>query len=200
MGAVRVAEPTTVEPGVARAASARMVNRSVRGGPGTAASGGSLRAVVAAALLLVPLAAYGGLRALRGRHAAAQAVQTAPPKPAEIHPAPPAPASPATQGATDWLPVPVSTPVTATETLAATAGSGAIVGLKKAAAPVPQSVRPPPAHGPAAQQAASVTEVPAATPSVATPRPPGPNGASCDPPFYIDADGTKRYKRYCADL
>jgi hypothetical protein len=28
--------------------------------------------------------------------------------------------------------------------------------------------------------------------------PPRANGASCDPPFWIDSDGTKRYNRHCA--
>ncbi|HTB73176.1 MAG TPA: hypothetical protein VK762_08020, partial [Polyangiaceae bacterium] len=111
---------------------------------------------------------------------------------------------------TDWLPVPVS-PQSETAS-ASSAGpvmpAAAVVvgaaGARKGAAPPvqgAQSARPIGARGQAAPQGSAAEGAPAASPAVAAPvRQPAPNVSSCDPPFYIDADGTKRYKRYCANL
>jgi serine/threonine-protein kinase len=177
--------------------------------------GSSRPTLVAVGLLLVPLVAYASLHALRGSRRAALAAQTVPDRPAESHAAAPAASSPGLQ-ATIWYPVPVSSPSSAGAQASSAApvaaspatgvelsGSGRApldhgAGVKKAAPPAAPSARPIAPHGPAAPQTTSVAEAPAgAAPTVPAARPPG--APSCDPPFYIDADGTKRYKRYCTD-
>jgi serine/threonine-protein kinase len=179
--------------------------------------GSSRPTLVAVGLLLVPLVAYASLHALRGSRRAALAAQTVPDRPAESHAAAPAASSPGLQ-ATIWYPVPVSSPSSAGAQASSAApvaaspatgvelsGSGRApldhgAGVKKAAPPAAPSARPIAPHGPAAPQTTSVAEAPAgAAPTVPAARPPGPGAPSCDPPFYIDADGTKRYKRYCTD-
>jgi eukaryotic-like serine/threonine-protein kinase len=181
--------------------------------------GSSRRALVAVALLvpLAALVAYGGLHALGGSRRAALGAQTVPDRPAETRAASPAASSPGMQ-ATIWHPVRVSSPsdtgaqassaapVASSPAIGAElAGSGRApldhgAGVRKAAPPAAPSARPIAPHGPAAPQTTSVAEAPAGSaPTVPAARPPGPGAPGCDPPFYIDADGTKRYKRYCAD-
>jgi serine/threonine-protein kinase len=203
-GLARVAEPTAVDRAMARPARARADSPSERQAP-DARSRGTLRGVaIAIALLSLPAAAYVGLRALRARHAVA--VQTVPPLPAESHAAAPSP--PAAQGATDWLPVPLSSrpeprevssppPVTASPVVAPVK-RGAPLAAPIARPLAPRAAAPP--QTTQTTQATNAAEAPAPAPTASSPRPSSPNASSCDPPFYIDADGTKRYKRYCAGL
>lgn len=80
----------------------------------------------------------------------------------------------------------------------ATATSGA----RKPSPQAAQSARPITPRGLAAQQPSQTSQTSAVAegPVAPAPHPTGASGTSCDPPFYIDADGTKRYKRYCANL
>jgi eukaryotic-like serine/threonine-protein kinase len=200
-----------------RATASAGVDKQVRQASQAAPRGSSRPTLVAVGLLLVPLVAYASLHALRGSRRAALAAQTGPDRPAESHAAAPAASSPGLQG-TIWYPVPVSSPSNAGAQASSAApvasspaagaelsGSGRAsldhgAGVKKAATPAAPSARPIAPHGPAAPQTTSVAEAPAGVaPTVPAARPPGPSAPNCDPPFYIDADGTKRYKRYCPD-
>ena len=195
----RMADPTVVDrpaanPPVAREAPAATPRRSSR------------RAWTALALLLLPLSAYVGTKALGGRGATAVPAKAAAVGPIEAHPAAPEPPPSQTQSS-DWLPVPVAQPETepaaATPIVAAaTPVIAGAVGARKGAPPPAQSARPMAPRGQAAPQATVPGDAPVATPAATAPRAaaPAPNVSSCDPPFYIDADGTKRYKRYCANL
>jgi serine/threonine-protein kinase len=244
VGPTRVADPTIVDRPMASVARAG-VDEQVRQGFQAAPRGGSRRAFIAVALLLVPLA-YGGVRALRTSalrtsRKAAPTAQSVPPSPAESRAAGPAASSPGLQAMTDWHPVPVSAPdprASSAAPVPSPPATGELEGSarapldhnprelegsarapldhnprelegsarapldhKKATPPAAQMTRAPGSHAPAAPQATSVAEAPAgAAPPVASAHPSGPGAPSCDPPFYIDADGTKRYKRYCADL
>ncbi len=172
------------------------------------------RIVVAIALLVgVPIAAYGGVRTLRSRGLTTAAfaakltsVQVAPVTPAQVaavtavQPAAVTSVAPlvAPRASSDWLPVPISA-ASATEAFSDAPGKAAASagGTKKSPPPqAAQAARPVAAHGQASPQASEVAE----TPPTPQPHPATPNAPSCDPPFYIDADGTKRYKRYCANL
>ena len=175
---------------------------------------GPRRVIVAVALLLVPLAAYGGVRTLRGGVTAAPALA------ARVSPVQPAPITSAASAArliaprvlSEWRPVPVPQPSAAEATPDPQARATAAAAGAKRAPPAQgmqtaqtvqtaQPSRPTAARGQAAAQATApateAAETPAAAPAV---RSPAASPASCDPPFYIDADGTKRYKRYCATL
>jgi eukaryotic-like serine/threonine-protein kinase len=204
-----------------RAMASAGVDNQVRQASEAAPRARSRPTLVAVGLLLVPLAAlvaYASLHTLRGSRRAALAAQTVPDRPAESHAAAPAASSPGLQ-ATIWHPVPVASPSTTAAQASSAApvasspaaigadlsGSGRApvdhaAGVKKPAPPAAPSARPIAPHGPAAPPTTSVAEAPAgAAPTVPAARPPGPSAPSCDPPFYIDADGTKRYKRYCTD-
>jgi hypothetical protein len=63
--------------------------------------------------------------------------------------------------------------------------------------PLP-AVRPAATH-PAASPPSDVATAPATTNQARLPSA-APAAANCDPPFWIDADGTKRYNRHCANL
>ena len=205
LGAVpaRMADPTVVD---------RVVDRRAATPPGAreaspmAPGRSSRRTGSTVALLLLPLAAYVGTKALAARGATAVPARAAAVSPIETRPAAPEPPPSQTQSS-DWLPVPVSQPETApaggAPIVAAVAPlTGGAAGAKKGSPnPVP-SARPMAPRGQAAPQPTVVAEAPVATSTATAPRAPtpAPNVSSCDPPFYIDADGTKRYKRYCANL
>jgi hypothetical protein len=171
------------------------------------------RIATAIALLVgVPLAAYGGVRTLRSRGlmtTAAFAAKVTPVQAAAATPVQVVPVTPvqvavtsippllAPRASSGWLPVPVSSAAEAEALSDVPAKAAASAGGAKKNPPsqTAQTPRPGAAHGQAAPVASEVTETPAPPPRQATP-----NAPSCDPPFYIDADGTKRYKRYCANL
>jgi hypothetical protein len=211
---------------------------------------GRRRFAMVLALLVVPLVAYGGLRAFRGAGLSPVAglfgkaspfdakpglsveakpslsgakpslsgakpgpLETKPganPSPLEAKPGPlengaaAGPPLAATRASSGWLPVPTSSPPAASASsepaaggLAAASTSAGAIATRKASPQTAQSARPAAPRGQAAPQPTEVTETPAVAP---TTHPAIPNAASCDPPFYLDADGTKRYKRYCANL
>jgi eukaryotic-like serine/threonine-protein kinase len=192
-------EPTVVD----RPAAGAVATESA-GDVAHAPRRGRRRFAMVLALLFVSLAAYGGLRAVRSGGVSTMPWLTAKASPVETHAAGPTPPVPAPRASSDWLPVPMSSPsgsAASSETQAVgpvtASTSVAGVGAKKASPQTAQSARPVAPRGQAAPQPTEVTETPAAAP---TARPSIPNAASCDPPFYIDADGTKRYKRYCANL
>jgi serine/threonine protein kinase len=212
LGAVpaRMADPTVVDRPAASVASAQAASQGARHleQPSTPRRS-SRRAFATLALLLVPLAVYGGVRTLQGRGGAAVPTHAVAASPPEKHAAT-LEVSTSQAQSTDWLPVPVSPQSeTASASLAAPVMPAAAVvvgaaGARKGSAPPVQgapSARPIGARGQAAPQGSAAEGTPTASPAVATSvRPPAPNVSSCDPPFYIDADGTKRYKRYCANL
>jgi eukaryotic-like serine/threonine-protein kinase len=144
----------------------------------------SRRALWIAALLLIPIASFGAWRRSWGNDARGRSSQATPR--ADGAPAPSAAAS-SGRTSTDWTPVPV--PATQSEPAVASATSG------RKTASAPAIARPVLPRSPTAPQASETSETTATPP--AAPRAPG---ASCDPPFWIDSDGTKRYNRHCANL
>jgi serine/threonine-protein kinase len=198
---LEVTGPT--QPHVADAAQATVVDRiQVTPAPDdslAAVSGGarrsSRRLVVIALLLLLPLGGYAAMRMTREDIAKAAPTSEARALPAGARPTPAEIASTGARPAGDWLPVP-SAVATTTSTIPSTA-EAAPGTARKASAPVglASSAHAAIVHGAAAPQATDTPEVVAAPAT----RPPT-NGSSCDPPFYIDGDGTKRYKRYCGSL
>ncbi len=211
LGAVpaRVADPTVVDRPAANAASAQVARQLHQREQPPAPRRSSRRAFATLALLLLPLAVYGGIRKLQtpgARASAAVPTQAVAAGPRESHVGSSAATlEPSTSQAqsTDWLPVPVSSqPETASASTARPVmpAAGVVAGARKGFAPPAQSARPILARGQAAPQGTVAEGAPAAAPLAAPARPPAPNVSSCDPPFYIDADGTKRYKRYCANL
>ncbi len=117
--------------------------------------------------------------------------------PAPIRPASPAPSavSPPSSG---WIPV---MPLNASDTEGAAGGLGPVPSAN-----VTQGGLQGNAQGrkwPGAQAPSARPGGPAATPvtttAAAPPASAGAKAASCDPPFWIDADGTKRYYRHCTN-
>jgi serine/threonine-protein kinase len=159
------------------------------------------RRLVAATLLLVPLG-YWGLQVVRGSNAGSVSAKV----PAEARSAaaiaPSAVSAPSgvSSASNGW--VPASMPSSASS--AASPAETPAVSSPEALLSAPK-VTPRPA-APRASEPASHETTPPVTNAVTNPattpatKPTAPNGSSCDPPFYIDADGTKRYKRYCAGL
>ena len=203
VGPAGMTDPTVVDrpAGMPVLKDADVVSSAPRRGP--------RRVLLAFALLLAPAAAYGGFRALRSPGVTAIAAPIMPPtsvagvSPVDTHTAAPAQLLPASQASSDWHPVPTSPPLptqtTSEQARTAIPADGAknADGARRASPPAAQSARATAPRGQAAPQATSITEEATAT---AGPRTPPPNVSSCNPPFYIDADGTKRYKRYCANL
>jgi serine/threonine-protein kinase len=147
-----------------------------------------------AVVLLFPVLAYGALREWRQR-APSPAPVAAKVAPAEPHTTA-ASASPAATGG-GWTPVAVPMSVPTVDLGAA--GAASVAAAASARKPAPTAKGQTPRSD--APEAPAPTIAPTARPSSASPGTnPGTNGSSCDPPFYIDADGTKRYKRYCAGL
>ncbi len=101
-------------------------------------------------------------------------------------------------GSAGWVAVdpPSTTPPPETKTDAhPTAAAGAAAAPRKSTAQAMAGARP--AHTPTLAPPYPASEAPNGT----TPaRSAAPAGANCDPPFWIDADGTKRYNRHCANL
>jgi serine/threonine-protein kinase len=62
--------------------------------------------------------------------------------------------------------------------------------------PRPQKA-PPPATSPRARAASSPPDEPTREPSPQSAPPPAATAPSCDPPYWYDADGNKRYYRHC---
>jgi len=185
-------DPTVVD----RPGSAPLTRASAAEGAVAAPRRGTRRAVVAIALILAPFVAYGAVRVVGARAVtppAAVAAKVSPP----ARTSSPATASPSAPASSDWLPVPVPTspepPTAASFEAKATPIS---TGTRRTPPQGAPSARPVAPRGQAAPQATEA-ETPAAAPVA---HPPAANVSSCDPPFYIDADGTKRYKRYCANL
>ncbi len=152
-------------------------------------------------LLLVPLVGYAGSRMLKAHGTpemsqplAAKAIAL------ETRPATPSPSFSVgfARPTTDWLPVPAPSAKTEATADGPPGTAPTLGGTRKvlpAAAPSARPAAPP--RGLVPPQATDVAEAATVVPP---PRPATANGSSCDPPFYIDVDGTKRYKRYCANL
>jgi serine/threonine-protein kinase len=149
-------------------------------------------------LVVLALSAVAGVHTLRANPTPSAPALAATIGPVETHEAPPPPPVPSAQTASDWHPVAApslpAVPASPDPQSAATTGS-----TKKAPPPTIPSARPA-SRGQATTQATETAEAPAAPPATTSTRPSTSSPASCDPPFYIDADGTKRYKRYCAGL
>jgi serine/threonine-protein kinase len=146
------------------------------------------RALIVAAILLIPIASYGAWRGSRYGETSAAATGAAT-RTAES-PTPSGP--PASKPSNDWIPVPAPSPVAQ-----ATPPAEASATHKTIAAQAPTTTRPALPRSPTAPQPGENTET--ATPGPTAPATRG-SGASCDPPFWIDSDGTKRYNRHCANL
>jgi serine/threonine protein kinase len=141
------------------------------------------RGVLILGLVLIPVAAFGAWRGTRG----GSAVLAAPHALAQpAHVPTPSAALSSIRPATDWVPVPIEATPTGSPTEAPS-------GHKAVAIQVPTS-RPALLRSPTAPQASETSEI---TPAASTTHG---SGASCDPPFWIDSDGTKRYNRHCANL
>jgi eukaryotic-like serine/threonine-protein kinase len=99
---------------------------------------------------------------------------------------------------TDWQPVPLPASSGASEPAPDGAAGSSSANLPKKLAPQgsPTAKTTTPAR-PASSQGTEAPEPTVTAPPARTAQPG--NGSSCDPPYYLDADGTKRYKRYCAD-
>jgi serine/threonine-protein kinase len=148
------------------------------------------RAILAVGFVVLALGVFGARRAGwmdRG-------TGVAPPRQAPLGDSrPAAPQSPPAQASAGWIPVMPLPGATGTDVDFATnpgslptANSGPSkrwtgIPLPSARATVPQAARPSP------ETTLSVAGSPGATPKP----------ASCDPPFWIDADGTKRYNHNC---
>jgi eukaryotic-like serine/threonine-protein kinase len=147
----------------------------------------SRRVFLIAVLLLIPIASFGAWRRnWRGNAGYASVPSTLrPPEPAA-----PSAMAPAARTATDWIPVPVAPSQAETAIAMTPAGSA----HKTASAQATPMAKPALPRSPTAPQASEGAETTAAPPAPRT------NGASCDPPFWIDGDGTKRYNRHCANL
>jgi hypothetical protein len=200
-GPAGMTDPTVVDrpAGMPVAKDPDVVSSAPRRGP--------RRVLLALALLVAPAAAYGGFRALRSRDVtaiAAPITTVTRVNPVDTRTAATAQPLPASQASSDWQPVPTSSPVPTQATgdpgrpAIAADGAKSVDGARRASPSPTQSARPLTPRGQAAPQASSITEE--ATTATPGPKAPPPNVSSCDPPFYIDADGTKRYKRYCANL
>jgi eukaryotic-like serine/threonine-protein kinase len=206
-GSEQMAEPTVVDR--ARASQGTTPSRGQVLGqvPEPAPRPGARRALVVVALLLASLAAYRGVCDLRASRATAPARQASPVSPAETRAAATDLRAAAAQGTTDWLPVPVASE-SGTEVTSAPPAATAVASApaRRASPPAAASAGRPasPRSQAAATTPAAVAEGPAlAAPAQGAPHPTAtgaPSASSCDPPFYFDADGTKRYKRYCANL
>ncbi|HTB73095.1 MAG TPA: serine/threonine-protein kinase, partial [Polyangiaceae bacterium] len=109
LGAVpaRMADPTVVDRPAASVASAQGARQLHQLEEQSAPRRSSRRAIATLALLLVPLAVYGGVRTLQGRSGAAIPAHAVAAGPPEKHAATLEPSTSQAQS-TDWLPVPVS--------------------------------------------------------------------------------------------
>ncbi len=158
----------------------------------------SHRLLVVGTLVVLAIALFGA-RDLRRR--GQPAVAELPPKSVAIdaRSATPLRAQPEPLEAEGWIPVmpPAAPPETKIDSHPVTP-SVATAGPRKW--PAAQSVVS--AHPVAARPSgpAQGSESSAATPGAITTHPSTPAAANCDPPFWIDADGTKRYNRHCANL
>ncbi len=161
--------------------------------------------VIAAVLLVLSLLAAAGVHTLRANPARSAPALAATASPPEARTSIPAVPLPSAQISSDWHPVPVasrSVDPAPSDPQATAQPAATVASSKKPSVPsIPSARSSGPPHGQAAPQATDGTETPAATPPATTStRPATPSPSSCDPPFYIDADGTKRYKRYCTGL
>jgi serine/threonine protein kinase len=158
-------------------------------------SGSSRRGAVMAVSLLVASAVL-AVSAVRGRshRTAATERDQAATQVVNGHTAAPPPA-PRPQPATDWVPVPPSTPTTEEVSL------GDIPTVQPAPVSKPAGVvRKPTTRSPPGPRSPGSTRssAPSETGSAATSPPPGaPDNPSCDPPYWTDPDGNKRYYRHC---
>jgi eukaryotic-like serine/threonine-protein kinase len=164
---------------------------------------GSHLFVVVAAAIVIAVALFGA-RDLRKRGASV-AIEP-PPKPATVEirqSAPPQRAAPDALDSAGWVPVmtspppaldpkPEPRPITASVTAAVTAPQRKWISVQPAASARPAVVR--------AQASTPPAETPGAPPATSPAHSSIPAAANCDPPFWIDADGTKRYNRHCANL
>jgi serine/threonine-protein kinase len=162
------------------------------------------RRLLVASLLLLPLIGYGALRSLRAQDttmAASAASPAAKSPPVADHPAA-APLSTFTATASaDWVPAQLPAAVTLGAHEVTVGSSEPTAPQQKPVVPSVQGAHPIAPRGSAnAPGEAQAQPHEAVTPAVTATKPATANGSSCDPPFYIDADGTKRYKRYCANL
>jgi serine/threonine-protein kinase len=142
----------------------------------------SARTIVAVALALVALGLFGANRLL-GPASTSGAASRDPRAAATLHPAPTSTTSASGPTSSGWIPV-MPLP-----------GSDSDPSVSAAA--LPEATGSAGGQGPGAAQAkhAGTGAGPAPRPSATNPASPKPAG--CDPPFYIDADGTKRYYRHC---
>ncbi len=157
----------------------------------------SHRAALVATVAVVVLAIFGA-RDLRRR--TLTAVDRAPEKTVfvDLPAAIPTRAQPDTLGSSGWVAVNPPSAKPPPEGGADAHPAGAVVAVAashKSAAQAMAGGRPPRTR--TVPQANSASEgATAATPGHAS----APADANCDPPFWIDADGTKRYNRRCANL
>jgi serine/threonine protein kinase len=144
----------------------------------------SRRGWLVAALLLIPVLSYG---AWASAHRPEMGPGVASPRPEAVPSVTASAASRPGANTGEWTPVPVPPPPETDSIATGTAMAGA---HKAPAAATGGATRPAPTRT-AAPQGTDGTEVAPAAPART-------NGASCDPPFWIDSDGTKRYNRHCA--
>jgi serine/threonine protein kinase len=160
---------------------------------------GSLRLFFTAATIVALSIAIFGARDLRRRVSSIADVPPAKAAPVDTHAAAPSPAAPDTLASSGWIPL-TPLPVPAQETNAEPRPppvTPVATGPRKRIGPAVPLARAAPAHTSSAQQGAESSE---AAPAPSPARAPAANSAGCDPPFWIDADGTKRYNRHCGDL
>ena len=159
----------------------------------------SHRLLVAGTLVVIAVALFGA-RDLR-RHSQ-PGVAELPPKAltVEMRSAAPPRSPPEPLDSAGWVPVmpPAAPPEEAkadprpTTTSVTTASPRKWVAAQPVAAVHPVAAR--------ASTPSAPSESPGASPGVTPAHSSTPAAANCDPPFWIDADGTKRYNRHCANL
>ena len=159
----------------------------------------SHRLLVLATLVVIAIALFGA-RDLRRR--GQPAIAELPPKPTAVdaRSATPPRSQPDPLESEGWIPVmppPAPIPETKIDSRPVASTSAAPTRKWAPAAQSVVSVHPAAARAPTlASGPESSTAMPGANPI----HPSTPAAANCDPPFWIDADGTKRYNRHCANL
>jgi hypothetical protein len=158
--------------------------------------------LVMIALFVLTVGAYGGLHALRGTsHDGATTSPGSGDKVGaiEAHETTAGLPQPPSQTAASGLPVPASSPSLreAQASDDAQARTEATAAPKRAATQAATGARSVAPRGPSTAAPLGAPAVVETSPGTHSPRV---NASSCEPPFYIDADGTKRYKRYCTGL
>jgi serine/threonine protein kinase len=160
---------------------------------------GSLRLFLTAATIVALLIAIFGARDLRRRVSSSADAPPAKAAPVDTHAAAPSPPAPDTSASSGWIaltPLPAPTQETNAEPRPPPVTPVATAPRKRIGPAVPLA-RAAAARISSAQQGTESSE---AAPTPPPARAPAASSAGCDPPFWIDADGTKRYNRHCGDL